>query len=49
MADLEALFGIRVRIMVETKRKGEDRSVRERLEECNQKPVVIVNTDGERE
>ena len=32
MADLEALFGISVRIMTETEREGEDGSVRERLE-----------------
>ena len=49
MAVLEALFGISVRIMAETERKGEERIVKERLEQCNQKPVVVVNTDGERE
>ena len=49
MAVLEALFGISVRSMAETKRKGEERSVREKLEQWSQKPVVVVNTDGERE
>ena len=48
MADLEALLGISERIMAETERGEEDRSVREKLEWYIQKSDLVVNTDGER-